>query len=363
MKKSIEFGLLIFATIMLIPSILAAQNTDAARARLQSEFDKSQQIIERADNVITEASQYRQYQIVRIAVDLGRTVLNNAKELQNDAQSGLNSDAAVVIAASLKRTEQARNRAWQSINIIKEARDRLSNQTEENENIVLRQLEKTDRLIDQLQANMSSDSPRRLSEMFDSASDNQRRAREFYYKKQLRPALRLSLQAEKSLNKLAELLRADKGSGQRMENQLRLLEQQMEQARQIAAACQNPEAVRIMSQLEEAWQNCRKFAADNAYGQFEQAIKQARQMYRHLNELCTRENELQTKLRQLKTEMEHLRERAGTGDNAVGELLDSAANHLRQAEQLCAKNQSDACAGHIKAAQMNMRKASELLGK
>lgn len=364
MNKFVKFILVTVTALIAFPPVLFAQNTDAARERLRNEYDKSQQVIERAENVIAETSQYRQYQIVRVAIDLARTVLNNAKEMQDDARTGLNSDAALVIAASLKRTELARDRAWQSINIIKEARDRLTSQTEENENIVLRQLEKTDRLAAQLQAEMAVDSPRRLAEMFDSARDNQRRAWELYYKRQLRPALRLSLQAEKSLNKLAELLQDDRGANQRMQNQLRLLEQQMEQARQLAAGCPNADAAPVMNRLEETYRNCLRLAAENAPGQFEQNMKQARQMYRHLNELCAAENELQTKLRQMTAELERLREKAGlTADDQVNKLLDAAAEHIRNAERLCHDNRADDCAGHIKAAQMNLRKATELLGK
>ncbi|GEM_PF-1295905 len=364
MSKFVKFIIVTVMAIMMFPPVLFAQNADAARERLRNEYDKSQQVIERAENVIAEASQYRQYQIMRVAIDLARTVLNNAKEMQDDARTGLNSDAALVIAASLKRTELARDRAWQSINIIKEARDRLANQTEENENIVLRQLEKTDRMAAQLQAEMAADSPRRLAEMFDSARDNQRRAWELYYKRQLRPALRISLQAEKSLNKLTELLRDDHGANQRIQNQLRLLEQQMEQARQLAAGCPNADAAPVMNRLEEAYRNCLRLAAENAPGQFEQYMKQARQMYRRLNELCAAENELQTKLRQVTAELERLREKAGlTANDQVNKLLAAAAEHIRNAERLCHDNRTDDCAGHIKAAQMNLRKATELLGK
>ena len=330
---------------------------------MRGEYDRSQQVIERAQNVINEASQYRQNEMVRIAVGLARTVLNNAKDLQDQARDGFTSDAAVVVASCIKRTEMARDKAWRAINIIKEARDRLNSQTEENENIVQRQLEKTDQLAARLEANMGADSPRRLSEMFDSARDNQRRAWELYYKRQLRPALRLSLQAEKSLNKLTELMKTGQGNGQRLENQLRLLEQQMEQARQMAAECSSPEAAQIMTRLEETYRNCQQLAGENAPGRFEQNMKQARQMYRRLSELCAGGNELQTKIRQMKAELERLRDMAGATDGVAAELLNSAGEHINAAERLCADNQSDACAGHIKAAQMNLRKAKELLGQ
>ncbi len=363
MNRSRKFIITLLAAAILLPAVLSAQSMDAARARLKGEYDRSQEVIERARNVIAEASQYRQYQIVNISVGLAQKVLNNAEQMQNSARDGLNSDAAVVIGASLKLTQQARDKAWRAINIIKEARDRLNSQTEENENIVQRQLEKTDQLAARLEANMGADSPRRLSEMFDSARDNQRRAWELYYKKQLRPALRLSLQAEKSLNKLTELVKAGQGNGQRLENQLRLLEQQMEQARLMAAECSSPEAAQIMARLEESYRNCRQLAAENAPGRFEQNMKQARQMYRRLSELCSGENELQTKIHQMKAELERLRDMAGTTDGVAAGLLDSAAEHISEAERLCASNQSDACAGHIKAAQMSLRKAKELLGK
>ena len=60
MNRSKKVIIALVAALILLPAVLSAQGMDAARERLRGEYDRSQQVIERAQNVINEASQYRQ---------------------------------------------------------------------------------------------------------------------------------------------------------------------------------------------------------------------------------------------------------------------------------------------------------------
>jgi hypothetical protein len=85
-------------------------------------------------------------------------------------------------------------------------------------------------------------------------------------------------------------------------------------------------------------------------------------MYRHLNELCSDQNQLQNKIQQMKGELERISGLPGAHNGPAGELLDAARENIRKAEQICGDGNYTACAGHIKAAQINIRKARELMG-
>ena len=87
-----------------------------------------------------------------------------------------------------KLTIMARELALKAIAIKRRAEGKV----EENENTVLRQLEKTDQLIEKLRENAQANVPDRLKSAFDTALDNQRRAWELYRERVLRAALKLS---------------------------------------------------------------------------------------------------------------------------------------------------------------------------
>jgi len=66
---------------------------------------------------------------------------------------------------------------------------------------------------------------------------------------------------------------------------------------------------------------------------------------------------------QVRAEIERTAEAIGeSGETSAFKLLESARNHLDNAEKLCAAGNTEACAANIKAAQMSVRKAKRIAG-
>ena len=147
---------MIFVLIMglLLPVIVSAQNVDRARNKFQQEYWQTNQVINRAQNVIGEANRYRHLELVRLAVNASEKILTQAKQLQEQAREQLNANDLAHIQIGNNRTTRARDMAWDAINVIKKASDKIVRQADENENLVLRQLEKADQLIERIKSNL-----------------------------------------------------------------------------------------------------------------------------------------------------------------------------------------------------------------
>jgi len=354
-----------FLLILLIASAANAQNNDhTVRAMLQNQFGLTQQVIERAEGAMTEAYNYRHIEIIKIALLKSNEHIQIARNRQQMAKRGLDNDSPITeIQAGLILTKSARESAWRAINIIKQASGRVLRMTEENENLVLRQLEKTDNLIERISGNISDDIPPRLLNMFDTARDNQRRAWELYRNQQLRPALKLSRQAEKTLQKAIDYFKSGQTEMRRMTNRLNRLEQNLDHARLTVGECNSEKATKFLKQLQEAYKKCLEYANQGNTEGFNQKEKIAERLLRQIKEICKKENNLQPKLRQLNAELDRLTEAiSGTGNRGAKNALDSAREYLHEAERFCADGKTDACAANLKAAQISMRKAKKLAG-
>ena len=349
---------------LLIPVMTSAQNIDRARNQFQKEYWQTNQVINRAQNVIEEANRYRHLELVKIAIDASGKMLVQAKQLQEKAREQLNATNVTNIQIGNNQTTRARDWAWKSINIIKKASDKIVRQAEENENLVVRQLEKTDQLINRLRDEFKSENTgNRMASLFDSARENQRRAWELYRNGNVRPALKMSNQAEKSLRKIGELLKADNKAHNRLRNQLNQLEIQLMQAGESLQACDSDEAVALMERAQHAYQEACNFTAQNQPKPAEQAIKNARKFMRKAAGLCSDQNLLENRIRRMTREMEQLTKEIGPNSSpAMRRLMEEAREHLRKATRLCENGNKEACAANIKAAQININKAKRIAG-
>ena len=80
-------------------------------------------------------------------------------------------------------------------------------------------------------------------------------------------------------------------------------------------------------------------------------------------EICQGTDFQTGQLNRLQAEVDQVASLIRESDNKKAQkLLKTAENNLRKAENLCQAGESDACAAHIKAAQINLRKAKKLAG-
>lgn len=327
--------------ILLAGSVPAQDIGDLAQQRFRAEYEKTKQVIERATSVVHQSGTEKGIVLLKLAVDLQV----RSRELADNRN----------FAIAIKLTMEAREKAHAAIMV--------SQQADENENLVQRQLEKTDNLIFRVQDKITPQMPNMVHRIFDTARENQRRAWEFFRKIQLRPALKMTRQAEKMIKGLIDKFQKEKGNLQRLQTQMHQLEIRIDQVRELVAECGNDEAASSFHNAVEKLKEAARLFDEGKIRRSENAFKMAQKMMRRAENLCGDLGSLERKIDQLRKKLERLTEAsAGNDDGNIAKLLKSAKEHIRIAAELCAAGDSKGCAANIKAAQMNLRKAENLLG-
>ncbi|MEW5923714.1 MAG: hypothetical protein AB1746_06980 [Candidatus Zixiibacteriota bacterium] len=339
-KLMIIIGLTLMG-LLVYSSGYAQMNQQQLRNRFQYEYETTEQVINQAQNAIGESK-----------TEKGQALLQLAIQLQNQARvMGQNQYYNQGIETSLKAREQAR------------AAMAVAVQADENENLVVRQLERTDNIIAQFQNQISSDSAPMVRTMFENARENQRKAWEFYRNRSLRAALKLSRQAEKSVEGMGERIKSEQGDLTRLRTQTKQLEQKMEQVHSMVRDCDNEEASGLFIKAQNNFNESQQHASKGEIKQAENKLQLTHRLLNQIGEMCGDQEALQNKIQQMKQEMEHVAEAIqNSGDADAIQLMLSARNHLQEAEKLCAVGNSENCAANIKAAQMNFQKAKKLAG-
>ncbi len=341
-KKSREifiFAVLGIFLLLLVPRISFAQMGDGQR--LQEMLSMTDDIISRANEIVANCQNLR-----------GTELLNAAKSLQNLAQQQANTGNSGV---SLQLTRQARNKALEAIKACQQA--------EENEGIVIQQLERTDQLLERIAEAMREFDDRNFTSVFNTAKDNQRQAWEFYRNRQYLPALKLSRQAEKTMQKLAEKLRSGTNDENRIQHQFRQFEANRERIRENLSGCSDEQAFNLARQAQEAYNNAVDFASNGENERAESSLRLAQKFIQEAGELCAQSGSLFRMLEHLKNEAELVADdiRASGNERAV-ELYREALGYLDKAEQPCQENQTEICAANVRAAQLSLQKAKRLAG-
>ncbi|UCD94238.1 MAG: hypothetical protein JSU69_10820 [Candidatus Zixiibacteriota bacterium] len=341
MKRKLTTTLIIAIGLLITAAGAMAQTSQQLRSRFEMEFERTQQVINQARAVIAESR-----------TEKGAALLKFAEELQKRAHEA---GRLQMYRRGGELTLEAREKARAAITV--------SRQAEENENLVQRQLEKTDKLISRVQERIGQDAPRPLLTLFNAAKENQRRAWEFYRNRELRPALKLSRQAEKSVRRLIERVKAQAGEAGRLQNQIRQMEQTLERIRARVQECDNEEAARLMIRAEESFRECQNFLNNGQLQQAENKLQSARRLMRQVAEACADQDSLGNAIRRVNMEMEQASEAImNSGDSQAIELMRTARKHLQAAERNCESADTERCAANIKAAQMSLRKAQRLAG-
>jgi hypothetical protein len=179
-------GKLVFLILLIVAGIILCF-TDQAFGQLKEEVEKeierTDKVIERAKEAVTESGNTKAQTLLDIAINLQ----GNAKQALDGRRFGL----------AVKLTLQAREKAFEAIGITKRA--------EENENLVLKAIERTDQIIAKAKEIVFLTEDQRASPLLDAAIKNQHRAKEFYNEHNLKVALKLTLKAKESAQKSIEL--------------------------------------------------------------------------------------------------------------------------------------------------------------
>jgi hypothetical protein len=227
MKYSKIIAILLFVGLLISPNIFGQYNQEQARNKLAEEIAKTDRVIEQARMIIGQSNTAYDSEYLRIATRQANYLLDEGIKFQKHARAFQNDATMAGLLTGGKLTLEARELAWKAIAVKRRAEGKV----EENENAVLRQLEKTDNLIDKIKENASGDVNNQLKAAFNLALDSQKRAWELYRERALRAALKLSRRAEKSLIKLGERVRSGNMENRRLQNQIMQTEKKIEQLR------------------------------------------------------------------------------------------------------------------------------------
>ena len=185
--------------VLCLPAIAGAQTRDD----VAEEIEKTDRVIEKARDLLAETGAPR-----------GRGALDMAERLQGRAKSAL---AENNLRIALGLTRDARDRALSALSGVRRAED--------NEAAVERELERTDRVLEAAKDRIEGGelALRRLEQ----SVATQNRAWELFRNRQLRPALKLTLEARDGMTRSGPRGRLGQGlgnrAGDRIERQLERL--------------------------------------------------------------------------------------------------------------------------------------------
>lgn len=153
------------------------------REEVEKQLDKTGKVIERAKEAVAESENPMAQALFDIAINLQ----GNARAALENERFGL----------AVKLTLRAREKAFEVIGITK--------RSEENENLVLKAIKRTDQVITKAKERVFLTESQRASSLLEAAIKNQHRAKEFINEHKLRAALKLTLRARESAKKSIEL--------------------------------------------------------------------------------------------------------------------------------------------------------------
>ena len=169
-------GLAFVVAFFAIVASASGQNRDDVQAQLE----KTDNLLESARDIVREAGS-----------DRGQAGLKAAEELQAQAWDAYHRGR---LGMALRLTERARDEIYRALGSIR--------QSEDNENEVERQLERTDMILGEARDRLGPGRARMPQHRLDAAFNLQRRAWDLFRERRLRPALKLTLQAREAILRL-----------------------------------------------------------------------------------------------------------------------------------------------------------------
>lgn len=238
--------------VLCLPALASAQTRD----EVEVEIEKTDRVIEKARELLDETGAPR-----------GRGALDMAERLQNQAkQSFANNNLRIALGL----TREARDRALASLSGIRRGED--------NEEAVERELDRTDRVIEDITDKFSGGqmAMRRL----DQARATQNRAWELFRNRQLRPALKLTLEARDTASRMGMRSRFGPGArdrlGDQVERQLERLGLAIDRVSENLTP-ENSTGIDALNQARQSYQDAEKSYGEGQYLIAERQLRQTRE--------------------------------------------------------------------------------------
>jgi len=342
--------------LMLIPAILTtgqarAQGTgDQERERLRGAIIQTDEIIERAKEVVAESGSERASIILKSAIRLQEMSYATYEE----ALMRFDTVYVQFVQLSNRQTIEARIKAQQAIAITRQAG--------ENENYVRGKLEQTEEMIRRMEGGGGEAASLHLRQALEAVREKQTRAIELFRNRRLKAALQLALQVEKSLEEARRQAGQTDQAQQRyltLSERYRTIQDQL-QATITAAA----ESGQLLENAERLRAEAEDYYTRSEYRQAEQAMQKAQEILQRLSEDLRNPARIETALGQIEKQMERFRDLVQAEDNPhVQNQYEDAHRHLVKARQFYQNGQYGAAAAQLQAARQIMQQITEQVGE
>lgn len=222
---------------MIMAISLALANAAEAQTRrdVERELEKTDAVVERAEDVVSENRNPK-----------AEYLLEMARELQGEAE---NHFRMMRYRMALGMTLNARKRAYEAIGFTKK--------DEENENLVWKAIERTDQLISRAQEGASGVEGGRIPSLLEMAVASQQKAQELFRERRLRAALKLTQEAREIAQKVLGLVSDGKRLNRLAQNDLQITDRLIEKASVVIGESQIQKAEQLLHQArssqEKAW--------------------------------------------------------------------------------------------------------------
>lgn len=345
MKKLSTISLLIWLCLGTVSAW--AQVVGPDMDRLRTALDRTDEIIQRANEAVLESGSER-----------AQYILNMAFRLQKMARDMVGtidvSNFEVYAFRAGQYTVNAREKAQRAIAITRQA--------EENEDFVRGRLERTDNLIRRLEEKAGDKPSRGLAFLLDSAREKQERAAELFRNRRLRAALQLTLQAEKTLREVADqsgnLFNSERRYQSLLDRYLTLREQielgrSDDQYGQIAQT-NNGEQLKIRAE---------EFAAQNEFSRAEETMQEAVEILSRIAESLREPGKIKSAIDDLQNRADRLKNRiSAEGDREVQVQYENLRGHLQKAAVFYERGDLDEAAAQLQATRQILTRIEQKLG-
>lgn len=212
--------------VICIPLFLVNAAEAQIKENIERELEKTDAVIGRAKEAVSQSRNPK-----------AENLLKMAEILQNKARDNFH---LLRYRLTLKLTLEARKKAYEAIGFTKK--------DEENENLVLKAIERTDQIIRKAKEVGSRLKNRRTSSLLEMAINNQQKAKEFFKEHKLKMALKFTLKAREMAQKVLNLANKEKRQDRLAEKELERTDRFIERASVIIQESQNRRANELLNQ-------------------------------------------------------------------------------------------------------------------
>lgn len=331
--------------LLSLVSFVSAQTGMRDRDRVRAELERTDQIIERARELIANSN----YAGARIALEASVKLQNEAWEAFDNAR--INRELAIAKRLTLQARQQAR-RAVSS-----------GHAAEDNVSALQSKLERTTEMLSKARSMGGGFSNPRYQSVLDAAADLLDRAWEMYRDGQYRAALKLVNQAEETARKVVNASQQQQQRLGQLDRQAELIRDGLDRIESSLTECQSEVAGKLMEQAREAYRLAVQLRGENRYGAAIQSLKNARKLAEQAARECRGGQSLTQRYDRLAAETDRMSEQVMPADDQARKLLDLIREQLDLAKDYLDSGDTKSATAAMRAAELTLGQLKRHLGQ